>query len=173
MTTTLDNEHDGHQRGGREANVVYASRDRRYVRRFERVAGHLDVDLSVAGPGDRLDPWHERTLAVDSHEVDEDAVYVPTAAAAEIADEIDELAGGRDLLAAEVDLIAGTHGAVTGEMVQRLERLVVDLRPAAQADARLRGADPDVLRAGVIAWQQRRAAELGVTRAGAGRRVAR
>jgi len=165
MTTTLDDRHeryDGHE-----------GTHPRDVRRCERAATPWPAHASGAAPTDRLDPWGEQKLAVDEVGIDEDMVFVPDGAAAEVADQIAELATGRDMLAAEVDQIAGDRAAVTNEVIERLETLVAGLRPAAQAHARLQRADAEILRAGVTVWQQRRMTGLGPAHAAAGRRAAR
>ena len=74
---------------------------------------------------------------------------------ADVADLLELLADANSALAAELKAIAGSRRSLSQATVTRLERLLVQMRPAARVRQVLAGLDPQVLLAGAREWHRR------------------
>jgi hypothetical protein len=84
----------------------------------------------------------------------------PVFSSAEIADLLDVLAAANSALAVELEAISGSRASLSQVTVNRLEQLVEQMRPAAQAREVLAGLDPRVLD-GAREWHRRGPADIG------------
>jgi predicted component of type VI protein secretion system len=74
---------------------------------------------------------------------------------ADVADLLELLADANSALAAELKAIAGSRRSLSQATVTRLERLLVQMRPAARVRQVLADLDPQVLLDGTREWHRR------------------
>jgi len=91
--------------------------------------------------------WSGRDVAMETHR--------PAMTSMQVADLLQRLAGANHALAAGLDSIAASRRSLSQSTVDRMERLVEQMRPAAEIRQILAELDPQELLVGAGEWHRR------------------